>query len=166
MSPAATPSDPDGRDLPPPRDRAQRLRDAQGLLRSERTAWVATTSTDGPYMVPLVFWWDGAATLTLATGDASPTVTNLRRLPRARIAVGSPLDVVMIDAATDLIPSAKIAEPAGDGYASRLRAGPDPRVVGGHVYIQAGLERVQAWRHIGEIPGRILMRHGAWLPVE
>jgi hypothetical protein len=77
--------------------------------------------------------------------------------------VGSPYDVVMIDAATDVIPAGEIGPAAGDGYAARLRAGPDPRVVPGLVYIRAAIERLQAWRHIGEIPGRTLMRHGTWL---
>lgn len=144
ISPPETRSHPDDPDLPPPRDHAERLRDTQDLLRSERTAWVATTGMDSPHMVPFVFWWDGTAMLILATADDSPTVANLRRLPRARIAVGSPLDVVMIDGTTDLIPSTEISQTAADGYASRLRAGPDPRVAPGHLYVQVILERVQA----------------------
>lgn len=161
--PQTTPRKNPARDeFPPSRDQAQRRRDAEGLLRSETTAWVASAGPHGPHLVPLLFLWDGTG-LTLATMAASLTVANLRRQPRARIAVGNPYDLVMIDAAIRLIPSSGIDPAVGDMFAALLRGGPDPRAVPGYLYLRAAPERVQAWRHIGELQGRTLMRDGAWL---
>lgn len=149
-------------ELPLSRDYAQRRQDTMNLLRSETTAWVATAGSGGPHLVPLLYLWDETK-LTLATADSRPTVINLRRQPRVRIAVGSPYDVVMIDATTELIPASGIDPATGDAFAALLRRGPDPRTVHGYVYIQAAPERIQAWRHIGELHGRTLMHDGAWL---
>lgn len=161
--PQTTPrQDPSRDQFPPSRDQAQRRRDTEDLLRSETTAWIASAGPHGPHLVPLLFLWDGTS-LTLATSGASSTVANLRRQPRARIAVGDPYDVVMIDATTQLIPACGIDPATADLFAALLRGGPDPRTVPGYLYLQATPERIQAWRHFGELHGRTLMRDGAWL---
>jgi hypothetical protein len=113
-------------------------------------------------MVPLLFFWNDAH-LTLATAASSATAANLRLHPRARIAAGHPYDLVMIDAATELIPASGIGQATGDAFAKLLHGGPDPRTTPGYLYIQATPVRVQAWRHFGELDGRTLMRHGTWL---
>lgn len=161
MPPATGRQDQPPAGFPPPRVLGQRQRDAKALLKSETTAWVAT-SGQAIHMVPLLFFWDGTR-LTLATTGSSLTVANLRQHPRARMAVGQPYDLAMIDAATELIPAGRIAPAVGDAFAALLHGGPDPRTTPDYIYIQATPVRIQAWRHVGELHGRTLMRNGTWL---
>jgi nitroimidazol reductase NimA-like FMN-containing flavoprotein (pyridoxamine 5'-phosphate oxidase superfamily) len=162
MSSAAAHQNQSSPGFAPARDLVQRRRDTESLLTSETTAWVATAGPRGAHMIPLLFLWDGAM-LTLATDGSSATVTNLRHHRNVRMAIGHPYDLAMIDAATELIPAAEIGQAAGDLFASMLRGGPDPRATPGYVYIQATPVRIQAWRHVAELHGRTLMRHGTWL---
>jgi general stress protein 26 len=147
--------------LPAPRTGSERKRDALTLLRTTTTAWVSTAGPGGPHMVPLLYVWDGER-LTMATAEASPTVRNLHGQPKARAAVGTPYDVVMIDATVEFVHPTDIDQPTGDQFASLLRGGPDPRFVPGFVYLRLTPQRIQAWNGFHELTGRTLMRDGTW----
>lgn len=81
-----------------PRSGADRRRDTEQRLSDDRDVWVATASVEGgPYLVPLSFYWDGAA-LLLATPTASCTAVNLAATRTVRLGLGDTRDVIIIDA--------------------------------------------------------------------
>jgi hypothetical protein len=148
--------------------REQRRADTLAMLRSPaRDAWVSTASAadDGtaePYLVPLsLAWIDDRVVLALEA--TSRTGRNLLATGTARLALGGTRDVVMID--TDLERSVRVADaPAeiAEGYAAQ--ADWDPRPGGEHdVYLVLRPRRVQAWREVDELAGRLLMRDGEWV---
>ena len=124
-------------------------------------AWVATASAAGaPYLVPVsLAWVDGRAVIAVAR--SSLTATNLTTSREARLAVGPTRDVVMIDAALEKV--VEVAADAALGSAYIAQADWDPRDDTGYVFLVLRPMRVQAWREANEIPGRTLMRDGAWL---
>lgn len=146
----------------PPRDLAERQRDVLELWRSQDTAWVATSGTDGPHLVPLLFHRHGTV-FTFATFANSRTVANVAATPRARVAIGHPYDLAMIDGPIGIIEPDAIDPRTAEEFAALLRGGPDPRRTPGFVYLQLTPTRVQAWRSFAELGGRDLMRSGHWL---
>ena len=73
------------------------VRRTLALLCTEVDCWVASADKVGDaHLVPLSFYWDGAA-LVLATPRSSPTGTNLLRAGVARVGVGPTRDVVLVD---------------------------------------------------------------------
>jgi hypothetical protein len=148
-----------------PRTLRQRQADTHALLRSEVDAWVASADAHGnAYLVPLSFYWDGAQ-LVIATPEASRTARNLRRAGVARVALGPPRDVVMIDGSLEFVPTAAIAPALGDAHAAAVGFDPRP-FTEPHVYILLTPARIQAWRSAAELRGRTLMRDGVWLPTD
>jgi hypothetical protein len=143
----------------PPRSAEQRKRDVLARLTAPvADCWVATGDA---YLVPLTLAWFGDRIL-LATSRDSRTARSLARDGRARVALGHTRDVVMIDAVLDeTIPVAQ-AGAAGEAYAAQSDW--DPRTAGdSYVFLALRPERIQAWREVGEIAGRTVMRDGAWL---
>lgn len=151
-----------------PRTLDQRRADTLAMLRTPvRDVWVATASvaadgTASPYLVPLsLAWIDDRVVLALEA--TSRTGRNLLATGTARLALGETRDAVMIDA--DLERSVRVAEaPAeiAEGYAGQ--ADWDPRPGGDHdVYLVLRPRRIQAWREVDELAGRVLMRDGEWL---
>jgi hypothetical protein len=68
----------------------------------------------------------------------------------------------MIDATVESITPTADARPAiGDAYAGQ--ADWDPRQGEGFVFVVLEPVRMQAWREADEIPGRTIMRRGAWV---
>ena len=153
---------------PGPRTREQRLADTLAMLGSPvRDVWVATASTapDGtpaPYLVPLSLAWIDDR-VVLALDATSRTGRNLLAAGTARLSLGATRDVVMIDAVLER--SVRVAEAPADlaeGYAAQ--ADWDPRPGGADdVYLVLRPQRVQAWREVDEIAGRVLMRDGEWV---
>lgn len=119
----------------PARGLTERTRDALRRLDHDEDAWVATAGTAGPYLVPLSFRWDGA-TLLFATPASSPTGRNVAENGGVRLGVGPTRDLLMVDGTAELDP---------------------------YLYFRVRPSRIQAWREANEIPGRTIMRHGAWL---
>jgi hypothetical protein len=143
----------------------QRQEDARALLRSEVDAWVASADAQGvAYLVPLSFYWDGAK-LVIATPEASRTARNLRRAGVARVALGPPRDVVMLDGALEFVPTADIAPELGDAHAAAVGFDPRPYAEP-HVYILLTPQRIQAWRSAAELRGRTILRDGVWLATD
>lgn len=145
----------------PPRPRARRKADTLARLRSDVDCWVASADETGEaYLVPLSFVWDGEA-LTVATPHASRTARNLVRAGRARVTLGPTRDVVVIDGAVEALPIG--ADPAledAHARATGFDARTEPEE---YVYLRITPHEIRAWREANELPGRRLMRDGAWL---
>jgi hypothetical protein len=123
--------------------------------------WVATAAAAGvPYLVPLSLAWVDERVL-IALEATSPTALNLAASREARLAVGPTRDVVMIDAVLDRTVSVDADQALGNAYMAQ--ADWDPRGLPGYVFLVLRPVRIQAWRESNEIPGRTLMREGAWL---
>ncbi len=130
-------------------------------LQSPGNLWLATASDGrGPHLIPLSYWWDGSR-LTTATLKNSRTVKNIRVQPKVRASIGSPGDVLMIDARAAIVSSAGIGTEAAEGYA-RV-SGNEPRLDPSFAYIQLTPERVQVWSGVAEFTGRTVMLDGVWL---
>jgi hypothetical protein len=153
-----------------PRPFAERKRRALELLGAPAAdAWVATGSRDAPgYLVPLSIGWTGTA-IALVTERRSSTARNLATTGAARLAVGGTRDVVILDAT--LAGTYDLTDPAAAPLLEVFAAQSDwdPRgssAVDAYAVYELRPERIQAWREANELPGRTLMRAGAWLDGE
>jgi len=143
-----------------PRSRSQRRSDALAKLRDQVDLWVASAGDGGAYLIPLSFHWDGA-TLLLATPVASPTAGNLTAAGWARVALGPTRDVLIIEGTVEAIPIGVDPE-REDAHAATT--GFDPRTLSAeYTYLRITPQEIQAWREANELPGRQLMKEGAWL---
>ena len=146
---------------PAARSRAQRKADTLASLQREVDCWVASADETGnAHLVPLSFWWDGEA-LVLATPRSSATATNVLRAGVVRLAVGPTRDVVLVDGRV----AEGVSETAADAHSehSGFDAREEPV---DYVYLRVEPVEIRAWREANELSGRLLMRDGAWLPVE
>jgi Pyridoxamine 5'-phosphate oxidase len=145
-----------------PRDRGTRKADTLTMLATPAIdVWVATASAGGaPYLVPVsLAWVDERA--VIAVESSSVTARNLTASGEARLAVGPTRDVVMVDAVLEKRVDVDANAALGAAYAGQ--ADWDPRGNPGYVFLVLRPVRLQAWREANEIPGRTLMRDGAWL---
>ncbi len=145
------------------RSTEQRKADVLAALEKNPDFWLATASPSGrPHIIVVAGWWDGAA-LVIATIGSSLTAHNLDSTHTARLALGSPDDVVMIDAdVAHTVPAAEADAALADGF--RAAAGWDPREEeGGWRFFRLTPTRIQAYRGYGEQEGRDVMRGAAWL---
>lgn len=142
-----------------PRTVDQRIVDARERLAHDVDAWVATTSPDRPWLIPLSILWHHDR-LIFATSASSPTAVNIGLVPRVRVALGGVRDVVIIDGDADLAPSATMSNSEVDAY--RAKHNSDPRTWADTVIHVAPL-RIQAWREENELAGRMIMRNGVWV---
>jgi Pyridoxamine 5'-phosphate oxidase len=142
----------------PPRSLEQRKQDTLHRLESDVDAWVASADAEGDaYLLPLSFLWDGAGVI-VSTPRSSVAGRNLSRSARVRAGVGELRDVTMIDGTVEPVRD----ERTKDAFAGKH--GWDPRKEPGeYAYFRIVPDRVQAWREVNELPGRTLMRGGAWL---
>ncbi|MGY1808235.1 pyridoxamine 5'-phosphate oxidase family protein [Blastococcus sp. SYSU D00669] len=148
--------------MPEPRDRATRKADALALLTTPAIdVWVATASPAGePHLVPLSLAWTDQR-VVIAVEASSVTARNLTASGTARLAVGPTRDVVVVDAVLERTADVAADEALGAAYVGQ--ADWDPRRSAGYVFLVLRPVRLQAWREADEIPGRTLMRDGAWL---
>jgi hypothetical protein len=146
----------------PPRDAATRKSDALALLASDAIdVWVATASRAGdPHLVPVSLAWTGER-VVVAVARTSITGRNLTTSKTARLAVGATRDVVMMDAVLERVVDVAADDALGAAYVAQ--ADWDPRGSEGYAFFVLRPARVQAWREVNEMPGRTLMRDGAWL---
>lgn len=143
----------------PPRSREQRIADTMHHLEHDVDAWLATTDSQRPWLVPLSFiWHDGR--LVFATDASSPTISNAKIASRVRIALGATRDVVLIDGDAAVAPSSDMSDAEVDAY--RRKNDSDPRGWADSI-LRVSPQRVQAWREENELRGRTLMRDGVWL---
>jgi hypothetical protein len=142
-----------------PRTPEQRKTDVLARLAAPvADCWVAT---DGAYLVPLTLAWHSGRIL-LATSRTSRTARSLAEHGRARLGLGPTRDVVLIDAVLDETIPVTASGAVGEAYAGQSDW--DPRTAGeSYVFLVLRPQRIQAWREENEIPGRTIMRNGAWL---
>ena len=150
-----------------PRTREQRRADTLAKLSTRAVdVWVATAGADAgghvtSYLVPLSLAWIDER-VVLATEAGSVTARNILSQRHARLGLGPTRDVVMIDA--ELEQTYGLEEVAAD-LAQRyaMQADWDPRNSGAQMrFLVLRPQRIQAWREVNELPGRTLMRGGAW----
>lgn len=147
----------------PPRGLEERLRNTHARLESDIDLWVATSGTPGgAHLVPLSFLWDGTAIL-ISTPRTSVTGRNLLADDRVRLSFGPTRDVVIVDGTAEPVDIGDLAAGTGDAFAAKT--GFDPRASGeeAYQYFLIRPRRVQAWREVNEMRGRLLMRDGRWL---
>lgn len=147
-----------------PRNADQRKADTLAKLRTPGIdVWVSSASaSDGgaqAYLVPLSLAWIGER-VVVAVQSASRTARNVAANGTARLALGPTRDVVMIDAVLEKVVDAD-DDAVAEGYVAQ--ADWDPRGDGGYVFLVLRPDRIQAWREANELPGRTLMRAGAWV---
>ncbi len=145
------------------RSTRQRRADAVALLDQHGDAWLATASRTGEvHLIAVSGAWNGTE-LVVATRDGSPTARNLGETGRARVALGSPADVVMLDVVVSAS-TAATTEAGAIAAAFRDAVGWDPADEGDDWrYFLLRPTRVQAYRGYGEQRGRDVMRDGRWL---
>jgi hypothetical protein len=144
------------------RDVKTRQADVLEALGRQKDLWIATADRDGrPHLIAVSAWWDGAR-LVIATTAVSRTARNLSENPTARLGLGAPDDVIVIDArAGDSRPVAD-SDDLADGFAAAV--GWDPREVGeGWVFFALDPVRIQAYKGYDELAGRDVMRDSRWL---
>ncbi|WP_255413897.1 pyridoxamine 5'-phosphate oxidase family protein [Pseudonocardia sp. MH-G8] len=147
--------------IPTPRTHDERVAAARLRLEQEFQMWLSTGGRAGPHLIPVAFVEDGD-TIVTATGTGSRTVRHLQETGRARVALGTTSDVVMIDATLDrLVPVPEVATELADRFAAVSH---DPRQMPGYVYLRLLPHRVQVWNGFHEFPGRTVMLEGEWLP--
>ena len=145
---------------PEPRTLTERRSAAAELLRSNTSLWLATASDGrGVHLIPLAYVWDGD-TVTMATFEQSRTVDNVRDNPVVRLAVGHPVDLLMIDGRAELLPAPDIDQLTADRYA---QVSFDPRELPGLIYLRVTPARMQVWTGFHEFHGRTVMVDGRWL---
>jgi hypothetical protein len=151
-----------------PRTREQRRADTLAKLTAPAAdVWVATAAADAgghatSYLVPLSLAWIDER-IVLATEADSVTARNLTRQGRARLGLGPTRDVVMIDAELEQVYGLDEV-PAGLARRYAAQADWDPRESGDRMrFLVLRPHRIQAWREVDELPGRTLMRDGAWI---
>lgn len=137
----------------------QRIVETRKRLEHDVDAWVATTSPDRPWLIPLSFLWHHDR-LLFAINANSPTAVNIGLVPRVRVALGGLRDVVIIDGDADLAPSSALSSAEVEAYTPKHNS--DPRTWANTVIHLARL-RIQAWREENELVGRTIMRNGAWV---
>ncbi len=144
------------------RTRAERIADTLAAIDRERDCWVATGRPGGDaHLIPLSFCWDGER-LVIATLANSLTAKALHRTGRVRVSLPSTFDVVIIDATVTIVPDDRIDAAIHRQFC--MEAGFDP-CAEAEAYIFALLapQRIQAWRDVHELEGRVIMEGGVWL---
>lgn len=93
-------------------------------LAAEPIIWLSTVRPDGrPHLVPVWFWWDGAAILIFSKPGAQK-VNNLRHSPHAMLALDTAdegEDVVLLAGRAELL-GAGAPQPTLPAYAAKYAA--------------------------------------------
>lgn len=151
-----------------PRTREQRKTDTLAKLSAPAMdVWVATATAEADghassHLVPLSLAWIDER-VVLATEADSATARNIISQRHARLGLGPTRDVVMIDAELEQAYSLdEVPDELARQYA--MQADWDPRKAGDRMrFLVLRPLRIQAWREVNELPGRTLMRDGAWI---
>ena len=141
----------------------QRKADTLAGLDRQRDLWLATADASGkPHLIAVSAWWDGTHVI-IATTAASRSARNLDSNGIARLALGSPDDVIVIDATVAGGMKVRDADAQrAAGFASAV--GWDPREINGDwVFFRLTPARIQAYRGYDELEGRDVMLAGRWL---
>lgn len=147
--------------LPAARSLEQRIQDSRARFEKDDDTWVSTGGDKGPYLVPLSFYWDGAA-FVITTVSKAMTARNLVENGKVHLAFGPTRDVTIVEGSAVLVPEAEVASGLATAYAERT--GWDPREEeGDYLWFRITPRRIRAWREVNELVGRDLMKQGQWL---
>jgi Pyridoxamine 5'-phosphate oxidase len=140
----------------------QRKADTLAVLERHGDAWLATASSGRPHLIAVSQAWDGQH-IVIATRSGTPTARNLDETGVARLALGTPDDVVMVDASVvDSTPATSAAAAVRAAFAAAV--GWDPAEQGPRWrYYRLRPVAIEAYRGYGELAGREVMREGRWL---
>ena len=139
----------------------QRKADVLAALQRNGEMWLATAGDGKPQLIAISGWWNGSQ-LTMATIAGSRTARNLDASKVARIGMGTPDDVVMIDVMVSSSTPVSKAAALRAGFKAAL--GWDPQDEGPNwVFYTLQPVRIQAYRGYGEQEGRDVMRDSRWL---
>ena len=144
------------------RSTEQRIAATLRRLESDPDVWIATASPQGvPHLVPLSLAWSDGQVL-VATPTETPTVRNIAATERARAALDSTNDVVVIEASATATSLDEVGAEVVELFTSRV--GWNPRKERGAWSMLALRPRmIHAWNSVSEIEGRTIMRRGEWL---
>lgn len=140
----------------------RRKADVLDALARNADGWLSTASADGaPHLIAASIWWDGSE-IVFATVGTSRTARNLDATGKARLALGSPDDVIMIDVSVGAsVPVAESDRELHAGFAGAV--GWDPAgEPGAWRFFRLRPSRIQAYRGYGELQGRDVMRRARW----
>ena len=141
----------------------QRKADTRAALDAQRDLWLATADSSGkPHLIAVSAWWDGNHVI-IATTAASRSARNLEANRIARLALGAPDDVIVIDAVVaDRVKVHDADAKLAAGFAAAV--GWDPRDINSDwVFLRLTPTRIQAYRGYDELEGRDVMLRGRWL---
>lgn len=141
----------------------QRKTDVLAVLNNGPEGWLATAATSGrPHLITVSCWWDGGRIFVTTVGT-SRTARNLTTSGQARLGLGSPDDVIVIDVSVvEQVPVHEADSRLADGFAATV--GWDPREIGANwQFFTLQPRRLQAYRGYDELEGRHVMREGRWL---
>jgi hypothetical protein len=147
------------------RNTAQRKEDVLAALAKNADAWLATASQSAqPHLIAVSTWWDGRQ-IVIATLGGNLTARNLDSTKLARLALGAPDDVILID--VRLAGSVPVDGGATDpeftaGFAAAVGWNPAEEGEGWKLYRLEPIQ-IQAYRGYGETEGRAVMRSSRWL---
>jgi hypothetical protein len=141
----------------------QRKADVLAALGRNADLWLATASPTGrPHLVAVSAWFHDPDFL-IATVGSSRTARNLDATEIARLAVGAPDDVIVIDAR--LTASMPVTAAEADllaGFATAVGWSPVEEP-GNWRFFRLVPTRIQAYRGYGELEGRDVFSDGRWL---
>lgn len=142
-----------------PRTLQQRITDTRAQLADAIDAWVASTSSERPWLAPLSTLWHDEH-LIMATDASSPTIRNAQEIPRLRIGLGGTRDVVIVEGDAFISPSSELTDEELRLYDAKHHS--DPRTWADSI-IRLRPHKIMAWREENELQGRVIMKNGAWL---
>jgi general stress protein 26 len=142
-----------------PRSTAQRRAAALEMLQSRDRLWLSTGSSSGPHLIPVGFIWDGKY-ITMATREHSVTTSNIRTNNAARVAIGDPDDVIIVDGTVSILSITEI-EPETTNAIAGLRH--SDKVLPERVCLRLTPTRILVWNGFHEYTNRTVMRNGRWL---
>ena len=132
-------------------------------LGRNQNLWLATAGKEGrPHVIAASPWWNGHD-LVVATISTSRTARNLAGNGLARLVIGNPDDVIMVDAEVKESSAVKEADPgvvAGFTAAAHWNPAEQP---GSWRFYHLRPTRIQAYLGYGEVEGKEVMREGRWL---
>ncbi|HEY7937624.1 MAG TPA: pyridoxamine 5'-phosphate oxidase family protein [Candidatus Limnocylindrales bacterium] len=140
-------------------------RKADVLATFERNAdlWIATASSSGrPHLVAVSAWWHDPDFL-IATVGSSRTARNLDATGVARLGLGTPDDVIVIDARlTESLPVGSADATLHAGFEAAVGWSPTGEP-GSWRFFRLMPARIQAYRGYAELDGRDVFADGRWL---
>lgn len=135
--------------------------DTESRLNADTTLWLATGSQHGgtPQLLPVPFLWHDSV-VVLSAGASTLTARNLETTGYVRLALGDPLDVVIVDGFAEARRS--LADEVAAAFVRKLSWDPreeaDPQL-----WFVIQPQRVLVWRTAEEEADRTIFRDGSWL---